>query len=72
MIMASKKKLIIFSSFEKRLLNFFLKMSTCIYSVILPKFIPVHRFNELKKENFKIKKFQTNNFNKNSRNEAFI
>ena len=66
-IISKKKKLIIFSSFEKRIAEFFFKKEhMCIPLVILPKFIPVYQLsNELKKkENFKIKKFQTNNFNK--------
>ena len=53
-IINKKKKLIIFSSFEKKIAKFFFNKEH-IYTplVILPKFIPVYQLsNELKKKNF--------------------
>ena len=66
-IINKKKKLIIFSSFEKKIAKFFFNEEH-IYTplVILPKFIPVYQLsNELKKKKFfKIKNLKTNFNNK--------
>ena len=64
-IINKKKKLIIFSSFEKKIAELFFNKEH-IYTplVHLPNFIPVYQLsNELKKKkNFKIKKIKTNFF----------
>ena len=67
-IINKKKKLVIFSSFEKKIAEFFFnKEHIYVPLVILPKFIPVYQLsNELiKKKNFKQKNIKTNFFNIN-------